>query len=175
MYKELQATKIDPTKLAGDILGLMIPLAGNVTQQIATMVDLYLEEEYAPELAILHQLSKEDTKEADDKILGYIREAMRLAPVVIGLRELIHSSTFYFFFSNDSLTSNFYLDTKIEKFPARKVTTDTVVQDGERTLNLKSGDIVIVGISKAHMDPVAFPNPTKIDPTRKAEDYILLG
>ena len=34
---------------------------------------------------------------------------------------------------------------------------------------------MIIGIAKAHMDPKAFPNPERLDPSRPKDSYLLMG
>ncbi|KAK9418435.1 putative Heme peroxidase [Seiridium unicorne] len=57
----------------------------------------------------------------------------------------------------------------------RYVSKDTTVQDKDRTLNLKSGDKILVNLRAASYDPEKFPNPTEVDLTRPLESYIHLG
>ncbi len=58
----------------------------------------------------------------------------------------------------------------------RIVTENITINDGVRgPMNLKKGHTVLVAISKAAMDPAAFPNPEIIDPSRPFKDYMLLG
>ncbi|KAK9799995.1 putative Major facilitator superfamily domain-containing protein [Seiridium cardinale] len=45
----------------------------------------------------------------------------------------------------------------------RCVAKDTTVQDKDRTLNLKSGDNILVNLREASYDPEKFPNPTELD------------
>jgi cytochrome P450 len=130
--------------LAGDCLGIMIPLAGNITQQLALLVELYLRPEYDAERQRICELVLRDDEESEALLSGYIHEGMRIAPVVVGL--------------------------------PRTVTKDTTVHDGtHQTLHLKQGHKIVIGIARAHMDPAAFPDPQKIDPTRPAASYILFG
>jgi hypothetical protein len=52
----------------------------------------------------------------------------------------------------------------------------TTVQDGkDRKLSLQSGDKVLLNFRSACLDPAAFPDPTKFDPTRPIEKYLHLG
>jgi cytochrome P450 len=52
----------------------------------------------------------------------------------------------------------------------------TTVQDGkDRKLTLQSGDKILLNFRTACLDPAAFPNPTKFDPTRPIEKYLHLG
>ena len=58
----------------------------------------------------------------------------------------------------------------------RVATKDTTVVDGVRgPIDIKAGHTVLVATSTAAMDPVAFPNPEKLDPTRPLSSYTLLG
>jgi hypothetical protein len=58
----------------------------------------------------------------------------------------------------------------------RVATKDVTVQDGARgPVHVKSGRTILVATSSAAMDPVAFPNPEKLDPHRPFADYSLLG
>ncbi|KAL8290495.1 hypothetical protein RQP46_002753 [Phenoliferia psychrophenolica] len=140
-YKALQGTGVDADQLAGDCIGIMAPIAGNITQQVALLVELFLRDEYKEDRAKIAALAA--TGSDDQLLMGYLREGMRIVGVVPGL--------------------------------PRVAAEDMVIQDGERTLHFAKGDKLIIGISKAHMDPVAFPNPTKLDPTRPQSAYILLG
>jgi len=58
----------------------------------------------------------------------------------------------------------------------RVAAKDITVQDGERgPVRIKAHQTVLIAISKAAMDPVAFPNPEKLDPHRPLSSYTLLG
>ena len=58
----------------------------------------------------------------------------------------------------------------------RVASKDMTVTDGTRgPVHIKSHQTVLVATSKAAMDPVAFPNPEKLDPHRPLTDYTLLG
>lgn len=58
----------------------------------------------------------------------------------------------------------------------RVASKDITVVDGVRgPVNIKAGHTVLVATSKAAMDPIAFPNPEKLNPNRPFEDYTLLG
>ncbi|KAL8276909.1 hypothetical protein RQP46_010737 [Phenoliferia psychrophenolica] len=142
-YKALQATGADADQLAGDCLGVAIPIAGNLTQQTSLLVELFLRDEYSEDKAKIAQLVQTESPANDELLAGYIREGMRISGVVLGL--------------------------------PRVARVDMTIQDGDRTLHFKAGDKLVIGISKAHMDPVAFPGPEKLNPTRPKSDYILLG
>lgn len=58
----------------------------------------------------------------------------------------------------------------------RVAAKDITVQDGERgPVRIKAHQTVLIATSRAAMDPVAFPNPEKLDPHRPLSSYILLG
>ncbi|CAD6499935.1 BgTH12-04040 [Blumeria graminis f. sp. triticale] len=58
----------------------------------------------------------------------------------------------------------------------RVVSKDITFIDGARgPINLKAGHTVLIATGKAAMDPVAFPNPEKLDPHRDFKSYSLLG
>ena len=58
----------------------------------------------------------------------------------------------------------------------RVAAKDITVMDGARgPVHVKAHQTVLVGTSKAAMDPVAFPNPEVLDPHRPVSAYTLLG
>lgn len=107
------------TRLIAACSATFIPVAGNLTQQSSLLVDLYLRPEYAAERARISELAHEDTREADEELAGFVREGMRLQPVVIGL--------------------------------PRVAARDVKVRDGNETVDIRTGDRVIIGTSRAHM------------------------
>jgi len=57
----------------------------------------------------------------------------------------------------------------------RDVATKTTVQDGEQTLNLISGDRVLLDLVTSSRDPTAFPEPDKVVLDRPMDSYIHYG
>jgi len=58
----------------------------------------------------------------------------------------------------------------------RVASKDVTFQDGARgPIHIKANQTVLVATSSAAMDPVAFPNPEKLDPHRPFSAYTLLG
>ncbi|KAF2107719.1 heme peroxidase [Lophiotrema nucula] len=58
----------------------------------------------------------------------------------------------------------------------RVANRDVIVDDGARgPVAVKKDQLILIATSKAAMDPVAFPNPEILDPTRDFKDYTLLG
>ncbi|EGN99534.1 hypothetical protein SERLA73DRAFT_106133 [Serpula lacrymans var. lacrymans S7.3] len=47
--------------------------------------------------------------------------------------------------------------------------------DDKHTLNIKSGDRIFASFRNAYINPVNFPNPDKVDPTRPAASYNMNG
>lgn len=58
----------------------------------------------------------------------------------------------------------------------RVATQDMTIRDGQRgPIRIKANQTVLIATSRAAMDPVAYPNPEIIDPTRPISSYTLLG
>jgi cytochrome P450 len=58
----------------------------------------------------------------------------------------------------------------------RVAAKDVTVNDGVRgPIHIKAGHTILVATSKAAMDPLAFPEPEKLNPHREFKDYTLLG
>jgi hypothetical protein len=58
----------------------------------------------------------------------------------------------------------------------RLATKDITIVDGARgPVNIKANRTVLIATSKAALDPVAFPDPEKLNPNRPLSDYALLG
>lgn len=58
----------------------------------------------------------------------------------------------------------------------RVAAKDVTVNDGARgKIHIKANSLILVATSKAAMDPVAFPEPEKLDPHRPFSAYTLLG
>ncbi|KAL8283791.1 hypothetical protein RQP46_005223 [Phenoliferia psychrophenolica] len=145
-YSQLtKSTKgISHDQVAGDVLGIMIPIAGNLTQQVSLVVELFLRPEYAADLAALSNAARLPRDAAsDDLIYRYVIEAMRISPIVVGLPRVAKENVNY--------------------------------RDGRNEVKLKTGDIVIIGTSAAHLDEKKFPEPYRVKLDRDLSDYFLLG
>lgn len=58
----------------------------------------------------------------------------------------------------------------------RVVANDITVMDGPRgPVHLKAGRTILIATSRSSMDPVAFPEPEKLNPHRPFSDYIIMG
>ncbi|CAD6928997.1 unnamed protein product [Tilletia controversa] len=143
LYNGLLESKRPIPELVAAMVGTMIPIAGNLTQQTALLVDLFLQPKYEAEKKRIIELANRDDAEAFKELEGFVYEGMRIQPVVLGL--------------------------------PRQVAKDVVIKDGDREVFVKAGNRLIIGTSKAHLDPKAFPDPEKLNPHRPRKDYILLG
>ena len=52
---------------------------------------------------------------------------------------------------------------------------DMIIQDGDREVHIKAEQTVLIASSIASRDPLAFPDPMKLNPLRPFKDYTLLG
>ena len=57
----------------------------------------------------------------------------------------------------------------------RLATKDATVKDGEKTINVKTGEVVLCDLVTASADPAEFPDPTQIKLDRPIESYIHFG
>jgi len=58
----------------------------------------------------------------------------------------------------------------------RVAAKDITIHDGARgPVHIPAGSTILIATSKAAMDPLAFPDPEKLNPHRPFKDYILLG
>lgn len=120
MFHKLHEHKMPMDKAIGCLLGTMLPIAGNITQQSALLLDLFLTPEYSYAKDRIIELAHQDTKEADKELEMWMWEGMRINGIVPGLPRLA----------------------------ARDVT----VQDGDRTVDIKAGERLIIATSKAHLE-----------------------
>ncbi|KAI8816475.1 linoleate diol synthase [Fimicolochytrium jonesii] len=143
MYNGLNKSGLSSADIVGDCIGMMVPIAGNVTQQATLLVDLFLSDGYEQYKKRIVELAHRDDKESDEEMIGWVLEGMRHSGTVPGL--------------------------------PRVCTKDTKFQDGDKVVEIKKGEKVLIAISKASMDPKGFPNPEKLDPKRPRHSYLLLG
>lgn len=57
----------------------------------------------------------------------------------------------------------------------RDVATETTIQDGENSINVKPGDEILCDLVTASQDPNAFPEPDKVKLDRPLDSYIHFG
>ncbi|KAI8589889.1 linoleate diol synthase [Geranomyces variabilis] len=143
MYNALNKSGLPAADIVGDCIGMMVPVAGNVTQQATLLVDLFLSEGYEQYKARIIELAARDDKESQEEMIGWVLEGMRISGTVPGL--------------------------------PRMCTKDVKFQDGDKVIDIKANEKVLIAISRASMDPKGFPNPEKLDPKRPRASYLLLG
>lgn len=85
MYHKIHEHKMSTESSVATLMGTMLPIAGNITQQSALLLDLFLKPEYAYAKDRLVELSHQNTKEAQDEMEMWIWEGMRIAAIVPGL------------------------------------------------------------------------------------------
>lgn len=85
IYKALNATGLPAGDLIGDLIGMTVPVAGNITQQASLLVELFLRPEYAIYKKRIVELAHKDDAESDKELQGFVYEGMRHAGVVPGL------------------------------------------------------------------------------------------
>jgi len=116
--------------------------------QFTQALDFYLEAENAIHLTELHRLSKLNTPEADNLILHYLMEGIRLNGTFGTYRQYSPPST-----SSSSLT----------------------IQDFDKQVTINPGDRVFASFVGANRDPGRFPEPEKVKLDRPIESYIHYG
>ncbi|CAE6469047.1 unnamed protein product [Rhizoctonia solani] len=145
--KGLLATGKSVDQVAGLALGVAVASTVNYAQAVAHTVDFYLQTQHHKELQHIIQLSSKNDVESLELLAGYYREAARLGPQ--------HSSHFYTAAETHEMPQG-------EDLPP---------------IHINQGDIVSCSYKATCLDPDLFPTPTKINPSRPAEnyDYILQG
>lgn len=85
MYKTIHEKKVPTEQAVGSLLGTMLPIAGNITQQSGLLLDLFLTPEYDYALKRLIELSARDDEEAEKEMEMWMWEGMRIRGIVPGL------------------------------------------------------------------------------------------
>ena len=130
----------------GSIMGTLSGMVAPQGQLFSQVMDYYLTEgkEHLP---AINMAAKQNTPEADETLMRYMMEGVRING---------ESGVFRW---------------------ARKETTivDTTKPLGEQVHHFKPGDKIMLNLQAASQDPVAFPNPDKVDLHRPMDSYIQLG
>lgn len=160
LYHALRASDLPIGDLAADCIGLGTPIVGTITQQASLLIDLYLSEGYETYKDRIVELARQDRQ---DNTLSQDAAASAAAAAAAD-RELLG-------FVYEGMRHAGFMP-GLPRMAARDVT----VQDGARgPVHIKAHQIVLVANSKAAMDPVAFPDPQRLDPTRPLSAYTLFG
>ncbi|KAH7335533.1 heme peroxidase [Rhizoctonia solani] len=83
LYKNRGELTIE--QLSYNVLGCMIASVSNYAQATTQVVDFYLDDDRKDLKEIICELSRQDTPESEQKLAGYVREAMRLSPQAPGI------------------------------------------------------------------------------------------
>lgn len=85
LYHTIHAKKVPVDEAVGNLLGTMIPIAGNITQQSTLILDLLLTPgyEYAKDRFV--ELAHREDKDSEKELEMWVWEAMRISGVVPGL------------------------------------------------------------------------------------------
>ncbi|KAF5338872.1 hypothetical protein D9611_008746 [Ephemerocybe angulata] len=136
----LTATGRPVNELVANIVGLANGSSVNQAHTALNVVDFYLEEERKDNLADIQALIGKNDDASNERLRGYIREAMRLNPQFTGLWRVAIVET-----------------------------------DVPGVGKVKPGERIWGGFKKAHLGPMDFPDPLKVDPTRDPKKYQLNG
>jgi len=145
LYHFLISAKQPMEDNIAECLSIGAPIAGVLTQQASRLIELYLSPGYESAKARIIELAVADPSDQVEKELQGF--------VFEGIR----------------------LAGAVLGF-TRVATKDITIEDGAQgPITIKSGHTIIAATSKASLDPVAFPDPTKPDPHRPIADYAALG
>lgn len=127
-----------------EIVCRLVSCIGNLAKfmQFTQVIDYYLSEEGKIHLAEINRVAKMDSAEADDRLLHYAMEGIRL-----------------------NGTSGTY----------RQSASETTVDDGGRSVRIKSGDKVFVNFIHASREAEFFPEPTTVRIDRPLKSYLHYG
>ncbi|RFU30727.1 hypothetical protein B7463_g5603, partial [Scytalidium lignicola] len=130
------------------ILPTAASMVANQSQLFMQSAEYYLTDapEYIPKL---YELAHQDTPEADEQILRYFLEGARLRASVHLYRDYLPS---------DEAAQN-----------------PLTIQDGETSVSIPVGRRILVNITRASLDPTAFPDPLSVRLDRPMEDYLVYG
>ncbi|KAG5723914.1 Psi-producing oxygenase C [Termitomyces sp. T112] len=141
----LAATGRPIDELIGNILGVAVGACVNYAHAAVNVIDFYLDDARVEERKAITKLVATKSPQNDALLLGYVCEAMRLQPQYPGLW--------------------------------REATENTVIDQGSGLppVELKAGDRIWASFRNAHLNPLEFPEPTKVNPTRPLASYNLQG
>lgn len=148
LIKKLLAKGKTPREVAQEIVPSMTGMIAPTAQGFAQMLDLFFTEPYYTEhWPRIVELSRMDSDEAFNDLVGYALEAMRLAPAGFGV------------------------------FRTAEEDADVTGcgDSGTETVHVKKGDTVFVNFVSAGRDPKVFEDPEEIKIHRPRDNYIHQG
>lgn len=135
--------------LTATVLGLATGTSVNYAQACAQIVDFYLDDARAAERADIIQLvhTPENDDVANERIIGYIKEAQRLAPQFPGLYRVCEA------------------------------TAPVTIQQGsgKEAVVIQPGQKVYASYYNAQTNPHDFPDPFTVNPERNRDKYAVQG
>ncbi|KAG6861378.1 hypothetical protein C0995_000784 [Termitomyces sp. Mi166 len=158
----LTATSRPIDDLIGNIIGVAVNVTVNFAHAVANVIDFYLDDSHAEEKKTIVKLIANKDPQSGALLFGYVREAMR--KILLDLYTCI------------SLTSSPGLQPQYSGV-WRGVVKDAVIDQGPGypSVEVKAGDRIWASLRNAHLNPVEFPEPTKVNPTRPVASYNLNG
>ncbi|KAG5648767.1 hypothetical protein DXG03_000115 [Asterophora parasitica] len=141
----LAATGRPLDELLGNILGVAVGASVNWAHGAVNVINFYLDDARAKERQHIIELAKKNDAASAALLRGYVSEAMRLKPQFPGLWR-------------ESL-----VDTQIPQGP------------GLPPLDIKKGDRIRGSFKNAHLNPLDFPDPTAVNPSRPAAAWANLN
>ncbi|PPQ95917.1 hypothetical protein CVT26_016140 [Gymnopilus dilepis] len=136
-------------EMVGEILGVSVGASTNHAHATINVIDFYLADERKAErehiIELVRQGDGKRDKDADELLLGYVNEAMRLQPQFEGV--------------------------------SRQAAVDAVIDQGPGLppLQVKAGDHLRACFRNAHVNPLDFPDPLKVNPRRPASAWASLN
>ncbi|KAG5644792.1 hypothetical protein DXG03_007613 [Asterophora parasitica] len=132
-------------ELLGNILGVAVGASVNYAQAAVNVINFYLDDARANERAHIVELVNQEGPQSAALLRGYVCEAMRLKPQFPGLW--------------------------------REAVVDAVISQGPGLppVSISAGDRIWGSFRNAHLNPIDFPEPTVVDPTRPLASYNLNG
>jgi len=135
--------------LSATVIGLAVGSSVNYAQSAAQVVDFYLDDARSVERAEIVRLVKspENDEQANDLLIGYIKEAQRLAPQFAGLLRECKA----------------HQPVQIEQ------------GSGKEAVVIQPGQTVFASYYNAHTNPHDFPEPFQVNPNRPRDSYAVQG
>jgi linoleate 10R-lipoxygenase len=160
-----------PARLRWYVIADIVPVAARslTRQQFTQLLDFYLSELGKKHLSEINRLAKQNTPEAEEKLMHYAMEGY-FAPILhhshspLPLNQTI---------SNSPLTQNptgIRLNATFGSY--RESTSNTTITDDGHDVSFKPGDKFFVSFVDAARDPAIFPDPEEVKTDRPLESYI---
>lgn len=130
----------------GNIMGTVSGIVAAQSQLFGLVMDYYLNEGQE-HLSAINRAAKQNTPEADEFLMRYAMEGVRLRSETGVLRTV-----------NEDVT-----------------VPDKTKPLGDKVHHLKRGDKIKVNLQAASQDPTVFPNPDKVDLRRRIDSYLQFG